>query len=84
MNVEKAITAIPEEVQSLIGRAVVDEEFRTLLEREPEQVGREFGLDDIHVEFVKNMAPEIVEMANSLNYKIMKEAAGIIFCTVAD
>lgn len=75
------IDEIPTRVQTVLGRAIVDEEFRDTLFDRLDIVAKEYELSEIDLRIVKNVnMEEIEELAEALNSKIIKAAAAIIFC----
>ena len=70
-----------EKIESLIGKAIVDPDFRETLFERTSDIAKEYELDEDSMEGLKQIDRSLVDnLAKSFEGKIMKEAADIIFC----
>ncbi len=68
-------------LEAIVGRAILDPEFREVLLRAPERVQEEYNLADEEVEALRQIRPSHLEtFADTLKASLLKAAAVTIFC----
>lgn len=68
-------------VEQILGKAMVDAEFREKLLRNPEMIGKELGLNKSSTELIKSIDRKAFEeFERKLNSSLIKDAATVIFC----
>jgi hypothetical protein len=71
-------------IERLLGRAIVDADFRATLFDRPGDIAEEYELDEVSIEGLKQIDRNLVnKLAISFEGRIMKEASDIIFCAVS-
>jgi hypothetical protein len=72
---------MPEKLEIVLGKAILDEDFRNQLFDCPEAICKEYGLDERALEIIKSLSrEEIEELAKATENEMIKNSAGIIFC----
>lgn len=72
---------IPKDLERVLGRAIIDEDFRKHLFQYPEKVCRAEGLDEKALEIIKSLdLEEFEKLAKSTENEMVKNSAGIILC----
>lgn len=75
------LRGIPKNLEIVLGRAIIDGDFRKKLFMCPEKASNEYGLDEKSLDLIKSLDPEEIErLAKSTENEIVKNSAGIIFC----
>lgn len=68
-------------VEQILGKAMVDAEFREKFFRNPEMIGKELGLNKSSIELMKSIDRKAFEeFERKFNSSLIKDAATIIFC----
>lgn len=70
-----------EKIERILGRAIVDSDFRKTLFECPSDVAKEYELDEESLQVIKQIDKRSIErLGRSLEARITKDAAVIIFC----
>ncbi len=70
-----------EKIERILGKAIVDPEFRKVLFECPSKVAKQYELDEETLHMIEHLDRRSIEkLAKSLEARITKDAAVIIFC----
>lgn len=68
-------------IDQVLGKAIVNKEFRAKLFKDPAGVGKRLGLNESGIEVIRKMdKKKFREFIKKLDAKLLKDAAAIIFC----